>query len=57
MKNNFWFFAGKLSVEMMGYKDRRVGLMTEVLSMIKMVKLNAWEATFKHRIQGMLDEL
>ncbi|KAK3858134.1 hypothetical protein Pcinc_035658 [Petrolisthes cinctipes] len=41
---------GSLSVEMMGYKDRRVGLMTEVLRMIKMVKLNAWEATFKHRI-------
>ncbi|XP_047483384.1 ABC transporter C family member 13-like [Penaeus chinensis] len=50
---NKWLASkiGKLSVEMMGYKDRRVGLMTEVLSMIKMVKLNAWEATFKHRIQ------
>ncbi|CAL4131882.1 unnamed protein product, partial [Meganyctiphanes norvegica] len=44
---------GKLSVEMMWYKDRRVGLMTEVLSMISMVKLNAWESTFKDRI---LDE-
>ncbi|XP_045610459.1 ATP-binding cassette sub-family C member 10 [Procambarus clarkii] len=41
---------GKLSVEMMSFKDRRVGLMTEVLNMIKTVKLNAWEGTFKHRI-------
>ncbi|XP_042231259.1 ATP-binding cassette sub-family C member 10-like [Homarus americanus] len=41
---------GRLSVEMMSYKDRRVGLMTEILSMIRMVKLNAWEGTFKHRV-------
>ncbi|XP_050731824.1 ATP-binding cassette sub-family C member 10-like [Eriocheir sinensis] len=41
---------GILSVEMMSYKDRRVGLMSEVLTMIRMVKFNAWEATFKSRI-------
>ncbi|KAG0729444.1 Multidrug resistance-associated protein 7 [Chionoecetes opilio] len=34
----------------MEYKDRRVGLMAEVVAMIRMVKLNAWEATFKRRI-------
>ncbi|XP_068230080.1 ATP-binding cassette sub-family C member 10 isoform X2 [Palaemon carinicauda] len=44
---------GHLSVEMMTFKDRRVGLLKEVLSMIKTVKLNAWEGTFKDRI---LDE-
>ncbi|KAK7074112.1 Multidrug resistance-associated protein 7, partial [Halocaridina rubra] len=43
---------GKLSVEMMHFKDRRVGLLKEVLSMIKTVKLNAWEGTFKDRIRG-----
>ncbi|KAK8730961.1 hypothetical protein OTU49_007721 [Cherax quadricarinatus] len=49
---NKWLASkiGKLSVEMMAFKDRRVGLMSEILSMIRMVKLNAWEGTFKHRI-------
>ena len=37
---------------MMSFKDRRVGLLKEVLSMIKTIKLNAWEGTFKDRILG-----
>lgn len=49
---NKWLASkiARLSVQMMAFKDRRVGLMKEVLSMIKMVKLNAWEGAFKCRI-------
>lgn len=35
---------------MMRHKDERVTLMTEVLSMMRAVKLNAWEDVFATRI-------
>ena len=38
----------------MSFKDKRVGLMNEVLSMIRLVKLNGWENLFQQKIKGML---
>ena len=43
---------GTLSETMMSFKDKRVTLMTELLSMIKSVKLNTWEDMFTSRINA-----
>ncbi|KAF9975164.1 hypothetical protein BGZ73_001272 [Actinomortierella ambigua] len=41
--------------EKMAAKDKRVGLMTEILSGIKITKLYGWEESFKARIMGYRD--
>ena len=44
---------GKLSTEMMGQKDARVQLMSEILHGIRVIKLSAWEGVFTNKIRKL----
>ena len=47
---------GKLSAAMMKHKDRRVELMGEILSGIRVVKSYAWEKPFKAKIDAIREK-
>ncbi|RWS30364.1 hypothetical protein B4U80_09452 [Leptotrombidium deliense] len=41
---------GSLSTKMMKFKDKRIRLMTEIISGIRVIKMHAWETLFSERI-------
>lgn len=50
--------VAKLRVGILGYSDKRVKLMSEILSGIKVIKLYAWDQAFADKIQGIrVDEV
>lgn len=42
--------------KLMGARDRRVSLMSEVLSSVRMIKFMAWEKPFESRINSVREE-
>nr|QST14991.1 ABCC10 protein [Diaphanosoma celebensis] len=47
---------GRLSGRMMAAKDRRVQLINELLTGIRVIKYYAWERHFRHKIEGLREE-
>jgi len=50
VSKNVAAYQGKIQKQLMHVKDDRVDLNNEVLGCMKIIKLQAWEIPFQHRI-------
>lgn len=46
----------ELQQRVMQFKDKRIKLMTEVINGIKIIKIHAWEDSFKERVEDLRDK-